>query len=52
VLLLLVSKPEAVAAYQRPAGAVVIAAGAALATGGYRLMLRTGRLPVEERVLR
>jgi tight adherence protein B len=52
VLLLLASKPEAVAAYQRPAGAVVIAAGAALATGGYRLMLRTGRLPVEERVLR
>jgi tight adherence protein B len=52
VLLLLASKPEAVAAYQRPAGAVVIAAGAALATGGYRLMLRAGRLPVEERVLR
>jgi tight adherence protein B len=52
VLLLLASKPEAVAAYQRPAGAVVIAAGAAVATGGYRLMLRTGQLPVEERVLR
>ncbi len=52
VLLLLSTKPEAVAAYQRPGGAVVIAAGAVLATVGYRLMLRIGRLPTEERVLR
>lgn len=52
VLLLLATKPEAVAAYQRPAGAVVIAVGALLATAGYRLMLRIGRLPSEERVLR
>ena len=52
VLLLLATKPEAVAAYQRPGGAVVIAAGAVLATAGYRLMLRIGRLPTEERVLR
>jgi tight adherence protein B len=52
VLLLLATKPEAVGAYQRPAGAVVIAVGAALATLGYRLMLRIGRLPAEERVLR
>lgn len=52
VLLLLATKPEAVAAYQRPGGALVIAAGAALATAGYRLMLRIGRLPAEKRVLR
>ncbi|HZD67759.1 MAG TPA: type II secretion system F family protein [Actinomycetes bacterium] len=52
VLLLLATKPEAVAAYRRPGGAVVISAGAALATAGYRVMLRIGRLPVEERVLR
>jgi tight adherence protein B len=52
VLLLLATKPEAVAAYRRPGGAMVIAAGATLATAGYRLMLRIGRLPVEERVLR
>jgi len=52
VLLLLATKPEAVAAYQRPGGAVVIAVGAVLATAGYRLMLRIGRLPTEERVLR
>ena len=51
VLLLLATKPEAVAAYQRPAGAMVIAVGAALATAGYRLMLRIGRLPTEERAL-
>jgi hypothetical protein len=31
---------------------VVIAVGAAFATLGYRLMLRIGRLPAEERVLR
>jgi tight adherence protein B len=52
VLLLLATKPEAVATYQRPGGAVVIAVGAVLATAGYRLMLRIGRLPSEERVLR
>jgi tight adherence protein B len=52
VLLLLATKPEAVGAYQRPAGAVVIAVGAAFAILGYRLMLRIGRLPAEERVLR
>ena len=52
VLLLLATKPEAVVAYQRPGGAMVIAVGAVLATAGYRLMLRIGRLPTEERVLR
>ncbi len=52
VLLLLATKPEAVAAYQRPGGAVVIAVGGALAIAGYRLMVRIGRLPTEERVLR
>lgn len=52
VLLLLATKPEAVAAYRRPEGALVVAVGAALATAGYRLMLRIGRLPTEERVLR
>jgi tight adherence protein B len=51
VLLLLATKPEAVAAYRRPGGAVVIVVGAVLATAGYRLMLRIGRLPTEERVL-
>jgi tight adherence protein B len=51
VLLLLATKPEAVAAYKGTGGAVVLAVGAAMATAGYRLMLAIGRLPSEERVL-
>jgi tight adherence protein B len=50
-LLLLATKPEAVAAYRGGGGAVVLAVGAAMATAGYRLMLAIGRLPSEERVL-
>jgi tight adherence protein B len=52
VLLLLATRPEAAHAYQRPAGALVIAVGAAAAVLGYRLMLTIGRLPAEARVLR
>jgi tight adherence protein B len=51
VLLLLATRPEAVAAYRGAGGAVVLAVGAAMATAGYRLMLAIGRLPSEERVL-
>jgi len=51
VLLLLATKPEAVAAYRGGGGAVVLAVGAAMAAAGYRLMLAIGRLPSEERVL-
>ena len=52
VLLLLATKPEAVAAYRGAGGAVVLAVGAAMAVTGYRVMLAIGRLPTEERVLR
>src|SRR5829696_1611513 len=52
VLLLLATKPEAVAAYRGSGGAVVLAVGAAMAVTGYRVMLAIGRLPTEERVLR
>jgi tight adherence protein B len=52
VLLLLATKPEAVAAYRGAGGAVVLAVGTAMALAGYRLMLAIGRLPSEERVLR
>jgi tight adherence protein B len=52
VLLLLATKPEAVAAYRGTGGAVVLAIGAAMAVAGYRMMLAIGRLPAEERVLR
>ncbi|HEX6678591.1 MAG TPA: type II secretion system F family protein [Actinomycetes bacterium] len=51
VLLMLSSKREAVAAYRGPGGAAVLAAGAVMATAGYRLMLRMGRIPDEQRVL-
>ena len=52
VLLLLATRPEAVAAYRGGGGAVMLAIGAALAVAGYRVMLAIGRLPTEERVLR
>jgi tight adherence protein B len=52
VLLLLATKPEAVAAYRGAGGAVVLAIGATMAVAGYRMMLAIGRLPPEERVLR
>jgi tight adherence protein B len=52
VLLLLATRPEAVAAYRGAGGAVVLAIGAVMAVAGYRLMLAIGRLPTEERVLR
>jgi tight adherence protein B len=52
VLALLATRPSAVAAYDRPAGAVVLAVGAVCSLVAYRIMLRVGRLPEEQRVLR
>jgi tight adherence protein B len=52
VLALLSLRPEAVAAYNTGAGLVVLAVGGGLCLVAYRLMLRIGRLPDEERVLR
>lgn len=52
LLALLSMRPEAVRAYDSSAGLVVIATGAAVSFAAYRLMLRIGRLPEEERVLR
>jgi len=52
VLALLATRPEAVAAYNRPAGVLVLATGAVVSVVAYRLMVRLGRLPEEERVLR
>ncbi|HET7407338.1 MAG TPA: type II secretion system F family protein [Mycobacteriales bacterium] len=45
-------RPETVAAYNTPAGALVIAGGAGISLLAYRVMLRIARLPVERRVLR
>ena len=52
VLALLATRPQAVAAYDRPAGAAVLAVGAGSSLVAYRIMLRIGRLPEEQRVLR
>ncbi len=52
VLGLLATRPTAVAAYARPAGAVVLAVGAVSSLVAYRAMIRIGRLPEEQRVLR
>jgi tight adherence protein B len=52
LLALLATRPQAVRAYDSAAGLVVLGAGTAACAGAYRLMMRIGRLPVEERVLR
>ena len=52
VLALLSLRPEAVDAYNTPQGLVVLAIGGGLCLVAYRVMVRIGRLPHEERVLR
>lgn len=52
VLALLSTRPESVRAYNSPTGAFVLAVGAVVSLVAYQLMLRIGRLPEEERVLR
>lgn len=52
VLGLLSLRPEAVDAYNSAQGLVVLAVGGAMCLVAYRVMIRIGRLPDEERVLR
>lgn len=52
LLVLLGTRPAAVAAYNTTAGVVVLTVGALVSVVAYRLMMRIGRLPVEMRVLR
>ncbi|MCW2608473.1 MAG: type secretion system protein [Frankiales bacterium] len=52
VLLLLASKPNAVAAYRSAAGTVVLLGGAGTSFVAYRVMMRIAKLPTERRVLR
>jgi tight adherence protein B len=52
VLALLSTRPESVRAYNSSTGALVLAIGGLVSLVAYRLMLRIGRLPEEERVLR
>jgi tight adherence protein B len=51
VLLMLCFQRQVIARYASPAGAVVLAGGAALCLVAYRAMVRIGRLPDERRVL-
>jgi tight adherence protein B len=46
------SRPESVEAYASGTGMLVLLAGGAISAFAYWLMLRIGRLPEEERVLR
>ncbi|SPT52732.1 Flp pilus assembly protein TadB [Actinomyces bovis] len=52
VLALLSTRPQAAAAYATGTGAMVLGIGAVASAVAYWLMLRLGRLPEEERVLR
>lgn len=52
VLVLLASRPEAVAAYNTAVGAAVLVGGLVVSLVCYTLMLRIGALPQDERVLR
>ncbi len=52
VLAMLSTRPESVQAYGSRVGALVLATGAALTVLAYRVMVRIGRLPEDQRVLR
>ena len=52
VMVLLATRPEAVAAYNTPMGAVVLIGGLVVSLVCYSIMLRIGALPEEGRVLR
>ena len=52
VLVLMASRPEAVAAYNSPVGAAVLIGGLLLSLFSYTVMLRIAALPQDERVLR
>ena len=52
VLLFMSFNRDIVQAYNSPGGVVVILIGGAVCLVAYRLMVRLGRLPAEQRVLR
>jgi tight adherence protein B len=52
VLAMLSVQPDALHAYSSAAGFAILAAGMAVTAVAYRLMVRIGRLPEDERVLR
>jgi tight adherence protein B len=52
VLALIATRGESVQAYGTPTGTAVLVTGAAASVAAYRIMIRIGRLPEDERVLR
>ena len=52
VLAMLSFQPKALTAYSTPQGVAILAVGAGVTVLAYRLMVRIGRLPDDERVLR
>ena len=52
VLAMMSIQPDSLRAYSSAAGTAVLAVGAAVTVVAYRLMVRIGRLPEDERVLR
>ena len=52
VLAVLATRPESIRAYSTTTGALVLLGGALVSVVAYLLMLRIGRLPEDERVLR
>ena len=52
MLVLMATRPEAVAAYNTASGAVVLLCGLMVSVLCYGVMLRIGALPPDERVLR
>lgn len=52
VLMLMATRPEAITAYNSPLGWAVLGGGLLISLFCYRVMLRIGALPEEERVLR
>ncbi|MEE1622168.1 type II secretion system F family protein [Zafaria sp. Z1313] len=52
ILLLLASQPQAVRAYSSVTGALVLLAGLGISVLCYRIMLRIGSLPQEERIIK
>lgn len=51
VLMLMATRPEAIGAYNSPAGWAVLSGGLLISVLCYRIMLRIGALPEEKRVL-
>ena len=52
VLAMLSTRPESIQAYRTGTGVMVLLFGAGVSLAAYRIMLRLGRLPEDERVLR